>query len=166
MNEAVRGYQHRWPAGAPVQRARAGVDAVAGRGACVFRAAVGLPILVPLTSRPRRIVTMSRYPDPARTLLISAGEHRLLRAAAGSRWLASRGDVRLIEPPRWLGERMVGIELVLHDGAEHVFERGGWVDLHAARDSALVCATPQSLVSRLLAAWRMIRPGRGTRVPA
>jgi len=109
---------------------------------------------------------MSRHPESTSTLLIGAGEHRLLRAAAGSRWFASRGDVRLIEPPRWLGERLVGIELVLHDGAEHVFERGGWVDLHAARDSALVCETPQSLASRLLATWRMIRPGRGARVPA
>jgi len=109
---------------------------------------------------------MSRHSDSTRTLLISAGEHRLLRMAAGSRWFASHGDVRLIEPPRWLGERLVGIELVLHDGAEHVFERGGWVDLHAASDSALVCETPRTLASRLLAAWRMIRPGRGARVPA
>jgi hypothetical protein len=109
---------------------------------------------------------MSHHPDPTRTLPITAGEHRLLHAAAGSRWFASGGDVRLIEPPRWLGERLVGIELVLHDGAEHVFERGGWVDLHAASDSALICETRRSLASRLRAAWRMIQPGRGARVPA
>ena len=97
---------------------------------------------------------------------MTAGEHRLLRVPSGSRWFAARGDVRLIEPPRWLGERLVGIELVLHDGAEHVFERGGWVDLHAASDSALVCETPPSFASRVAALWRMIQSGRAVRRPA
>jgi len=29
-----------------------------------------------------------------RTLLLTAGEHRLLRAPSGSRWYAARGDAR------------------------------------------------------------------------
>ena len=97
---------------------------------------------------------------------MSAGEQRMLRASAGSRWCAARGDVRLIEPPRWLGERLVGIELVLHDGAEHVFERGGWVALHAASDCALVCETRRSIADLVVAAWRIIRRGRVVRAPA
>ena len=104
--------------------------------------------------------------SPTTTWRLTAGEQRLLHAAAGSRWVAARGEVRLTEPPRWLGERLVGIQLVLHDGAEHVVEHGGWVALQALRGSVLVCETRPSLASLLRAAWRMIRPGHSTCAPA
>jgi hypothetical protein len=103
--------------------------------------------------------------DSTKTWLLTSGEQRLLRAPTGSRWIAARGDVRLDEPPRWLGERLVGIQLMLHDGAEHVVERGGWIGLEAASNCALVCETPPSFARLLTAAWRIIRPGR-THAPA
>ncbi|MEP6877142.1 MAG: hypothetical protein ABI887_22495 [Burkholderiales bacterium] len=97
---------------------------------------------------------------------MTAGEHRVLRAPPGSRWFAARGDVRLIEPPRWLGERLVGLELVLHDGAEHVFESGGWVGLQAASDCTLICEARRPVAGFLMAMWRIIRPGRALRASA
>ena len=106
------------------------------------------------------------HPIAARSLLLTAGEHRLLRAPSGSRWCAARGEVRLIEPPRWLGERLVGIELVLHDGAEHVFERGGWIGVHAPNGCALTCETRQPVTGFWRAMWRIIRPGRALRASA
>jgi len=112
------------------------------------------------------LITMLHDPGPTRTWLLTAGEQRLLHTPAGSRWVAARGDARLTEPPRWLGDRLVGIQLVLHDGADHVIERGGWIGLEAASDGALVCETPPSFARLLRAAWRIIRPGRRTHVPA
>ena len=106
------------------------------------------------------------YPIATRTLLLTAGEHRVLRAPSGSRWCAARGEVRLIEPPRWLGERLVGVELVLHDGAEYVFESGGWIGVHAARDCALRCETRRPAAGFWTALWRIIRPRRNARASA
>jgi hypothetical protein len=102
---------------------------------------------------------------PTKTWRLTAGEQRLLHTPPGSRWIATRGDVRLTEPPRWLGERLVGIQLVLHDGAEHVVEHGGWVALQALGDSLLICETRPLFTRLLWAAWRIIRPGRSTCAP-
>ena len=109
---------------------------------------------------------MLQDPGASRTWLLTAGEHRVLRAPSGSRWWAARGEIRLIEPPRWLGERLVGIELVLDDGAEHVVEHGGWIGVHAASDCALRCETRQSAADFWAALWRIIRPGRSARASA
>ena len=109
---------------------------------------------------------MLHDPRPTKTWLLTAGEQRLMHTPPGSRWIAARGDVRLAEPPRWLGDRLVGIQLVLHDGAEHVVERGGWVALQALSDSALVCETRLPLAGLLGTVWRIIRPGRAIGVPA
>jgi len=73
MNEAVRGYQHRSAGSAPVQRAGAGVDAVAGRSACAFRAAAGLRILVSSPSRVRGVAH-----DSTRTRHALAGLSRFV----------------------------------------------------------------------------------------
>jgi hypothetical protein len=134
------------------------------RTACVFRAAAMLLILMPSHSRPGFI--MLHETGPTKTWLLTAGEERLMQVSAGSRWVAARGDVLLTEPPRWLGERLVGIQLVLHDGAEHVVERGGWVALRALSDGALVCETRAPLTRLLAAVWRIIRHGHRTRALA
>jgi hypothetical protein len=164
MSEATHRHRHRSAFGAPAQRACAAVDAVPVCVACVFRGAAGLPILMPSLSHHGFI--MLHQPSATRTFLMTAGEHRVLHTPSGSRWFAARGDARLTEPPRWLGERLVGIELVLHDGAEHVFESGGWIGLHAASDCALTCETRRPVASFLMAIWRIIRPGRALRASA
>jgi hypothetical protein len=91
-----------------------------------------------------------------------AGEQRVLRVAAGSRCLVTRGELRLIEPVRWLGERIVRLDRVLGEGAEHVLEQGGWVTLRALTDGALLLEAPASLASAVLGAWRVIRPRPAT----
>lgn len=103
--------------------------------------------------------TIPRLESHRFTLL--AGEQRMLRVAAGSRCLVVRGELRLIEPERWLGERIVRLEHVLGEGAEHVLEAGGWIALQALSDSALRLEAPASLASAVLGAWRVIRAGRG-----
>ena len=109
---------------------------------------------------------MDPLSDTTRTWRLAAGEQRMLRVSAGSRWIVARGEACLIEPPRWLGDRLVGIQLVLHDGAEHRIEHGGWVSLQARGDCAVICATRRPVVERLKALWRMMRPGRAVRAPA
>ncbi|MBC8055650.1 MAG: hypothetical protein H7Y61_03640, partial [Rhizobiales bacterium] len=76
------------------------------------------------------------------TFTMQRGERRLLRAATGSRWRTSRGAVRLIEPPRWLGEHVVQIDTTLRGGQPHRIDAGGWVTLHALADSVVDCELP------------------------
>lgn len=110
---------------------------------------------------------MLRCPVRAQTFTLIPGEQRMLRVAAGSRCIVARGSVRLSEPPCWLGERLVGADLALPEGAEHVLRHDGWVALQAERASLLICEAPPSLAMRAWeAASRIIRPGRGLRAPA
>lgn len=103
---------------------------------------------------------MARDASSSTTWQLSAGDSRLLHVAAGTRWVAARGMLRLSEPPRWLGERVLGPCVTLHDGEAHVFESAGWATVQALADSTLRGQTPASLVSRW---WRS---GRAWRVPA
>jgi hypothetical protein len=103
---------------------------------------------------------MTRRSADARTFQLAAGECRVLRAAAGSRWVAARGMLRLTEPPRWLAERVLSPVVALGEGQVHVVEAAGWISLQALADSTLHCETPASAVAR----W--FRPGRAARVPA
>ena len=91
------------------------------------------------------------------TLLLAAGERRVLRADAGSRWIVARGDLRWSDAPRWLGERLVGIERALAEGAEHRCEHAGWIAVQARTASTLVCESRLPIGARLRAAWRIIR---------
>ncbi|MES1161600.1 MAG: hypothetical protein ABUL50_00890 [Rhizobacter sp.] len=110
---------------------------------------------------------MSHRHPASRTYTLSAGESRTIRVAAGSRWFAARGAVRLIEPSRWLGERIVRVEQTLPDGAVHRVERAGWVTLHALADAVLICSSPAGVAAALLgAAWRIIRSVRRAHAPA
>ena len=93
---------------------------------------------------------------PMQTLLLAAGERRVLRAATGSRWIVLRGELRWSDAPRWLGERLVSIELEFAEGTEHLCERGGWIALQARTASTLVCQMPWPIGARLRAAWRII----------
>ena len=98
----------------------------------------------------------------SRGFTLVAGEHRVLRVAAGSRCLVARGELRLTEPALWIGEHVVRLDRVLSEGAEHVLEQGGWITLQALTDGALLLQAPASLGSAVLGAWRIIRPGRAT----
>jgi hypothetical protein len=109
---------------------------------------------------------MLHLPTSMKTLLLRAGERRLVAARSGSRWVAVRGDLRLSEPPRWLGERVVALELTLREGTEHVLENGGWITLSTATDSVLRAEAPRSIASIVAVAWRIIRSARAPRVAA
>ena len=102
----------------------------------------------------------------SRTCSLSAGEHRVIHAAAGSRWVVARGEAELIEAPRWLGERIVQVVQTLRGDATYRAEQGGWVTLHARVDTVLVCIEPASAASWLRAAWRIIRSTRRAPAPA
>jgi len=101
-------------------------------------------------------------PPESQGFTLFAGEQRVLRVAAGSRCIVARGELRLIEPARWLGERIVRLERVLGEGAEHVLETGGWITLQALTEGALLLEAPASLASTVLGAWRITRPGPAT----
>lgn len=114
---------------------------------------------------------MSSYRDSefARSMTVSlrAGERRVLRAPAGSRWLAQRGEVRVIEAPRWLGERVVQVEQMLQRGTTHRVAQAGWLTLQATTDALLLGLPPTKPVDTLRAiAWRIIRSTRRALVPA
>jgi len=101
--------------------------------------------------------------NPAsRGFTLAAGEQRMLRVAAGSRCRVTRGELRLTEPARWLGERVVRLDRVLGEGAEHVLEQAGWVTLQALTDGSLLLEAPASLASTVRGAWRAIRPRPAT----
>ena len=109
---------------------------------------------------------MAQRHSGSRTCSLSAGEHRAIRAAAGSRWVVARGEAELIEAPRWLGERIVQIVQTLRGDATYRVEQGGWVTLHARVDTVLVCVEPVAAASWLRAAWRIIRSTRRALAPA
>jgi hypothetical protein len=100
---------------------------------------------------------MLLQPVSVRTLRLAAGEHRVLRVDAGSRWLVLRGELCWSDAPRWLGERLVCATHALPEGAEHRCEHPGWITLQARTASTLVCETPMPIGDRLRAAWRIIR---------
>jgi len=102
----------------------------------------------------------------SRTCSLSAGEHRVIHAAAGSRWVVARGEAELIEAPRWLGERIVQVVQTLRGDAMHRVEHAGWVTLYAHVDTALVCLEPATAASWLRSAWRIIRSTRRALAPA
>jgi len=85
---------------------------------------------------------MARRSTDARTLQLAAGECQALRAAKGSRWVAARGMLRLTEPPRWLGERVLSPVVALREGEAHVVESAGWITLQALADSTIHCEAP------------------------
>ena len=103
---------------------------------------------------------MSRSDCEARTWSLAGGESRLLHAAAGTRWTATRGTLRVSEPPQWLGERLLSRSVMLHEGESHVVDSAGWVTLQALSDACVQCQAPQGQVAR----W--FRSGRAWRVPA
>jgi hypothetical protein len=119
---------------------------------------------------------MSRNARASTTWPLAAGESRVLKVAARTRCIAARGILRVIEPPNWLGERVVGRAVALQEGESHVVESAGWVTVHALSDSTLLCQTPasrmgalmSSMVSSLVSSlWtRRPRPGRALRVSA
>ncbi|HEY4066501.1 MAG TPA: hypothetical protein VGM74_06365 [Burkholderiaceae bacterium] len=100
------------------------------------------------------------------TLRLRAGERRVLRVPAHARWTATRGGVRLTEPPRWLGERLLSRVATLREGESLGLDEAGWVTLQALGECTLVCEVPRPVAARLAAAWRMIRSGRATRATA
>ena len=114
--------------------------------------------------------------EPRTTWQLAAGESRLLNMAARTRWIAARGKLRLTEPPKWLGERVLRHAVALQEGESHVVEMAGWVMVHALSDSTVLCQAPASLMSsmisslissRMSSVWaRWPRPGRVLRVPA
>jgi len=69
--------------------------------------------------------------EPRTTWQLAAGESRLLKMAARTRWIAARGKLRLTEPPKWLGERVLRHAVALQEGESHVVEMAGWVMVHA-----------------------------------
>lgn len=100
------------------------------------------------------------------TLTLRAGERRVLFAPAGSRWTLLRGEARMTEPPRWLGERLVAADIELRDSPLHRIGCAGWIVLQAGADCALRCETPVPLAVRLVAAWRIMRADTVAFAPA
>lgn len=109
---------------------------------------------------------MSESFAPAIAVSLRAGESRVIRAAAGSRWVALRGSVRLADAPRWLGERVVHVEQRLDAGAEHRVEHAGWLTVQASTDAHLLAWAPSRPTAALAAAlWRIIRFTRRALAP-
>lgn len=69
---------------------------------------------------------------------LRAGDSRLLRIAAGSEVIMSRGELTLVEPVRWLGE--VGWPAMhrLRSGESQRIDAAGWFTLTATSDCELV----------------------------
>jgi len=104
--------------------------------------------------------------ESSNTWSLAVGESRLLHAAAGSRWTAARGMLRVTEPPRWLGERVTGRTLLLHEGESHVVDAAGWVMVHAADAGTLQVQSPvSSSASMIVMLLRWLRPD-ARRTPA
>lgn len=101
-------------------------------------------------------------------LRLRAGERRVVQVPPGSGWTAVQGDVRVTEPPRWLGERVVRIERTLQRGSSLCIEQAGWITLHAPVDAVLFTTAPSGGVSTGLGAavWRIIRSTRRALTPA
>jgi hypothetical protein len=109
---------------------------------------------------------MFSAPFESSTLRLRAGERRVLRMPARSRWTAASGTARLTEPPRWLGERLLSPVATLHEGEPLCLDEAGLITLQALSDCVLVCEAPIAMAARLAAVWRIIRSGRATRVAA
>jgi len=75
------------------------------------------------------------YPFPggagASDVRLDAGRTLRLPVAAGTVLVARAGRLRVQEPPRWLGERMVVVGQDLAEGQAHAVDGAGWVEVGA-----------------------------------
>jgi hypothetical protein len=62
---------------------------------------------------------------------LDAGRTLRLPVAAGTVLVARAGRLRVQEPPRWLGERMVVVGQDLAEGQAHAVGGAGWVEVGA-----------------------------------
>jgi len=62
---------------------------------------------------------------------LDAGQTLRLPVAAGTVLVARAGRLRVQEPPRWLGERMVVVGQDLAEGQAHAVDGVGWVEVGA-----------------------------------
>jgi hypothetical protein len=62
---------------------------------------------------------------------LDAGQTLRLPVVAGSVLVAAGGRLRIAGPPRWLGERMVAMDLMLDEGQAHAIDGAGWVAVDA-----------------------------------
>ena len=62
---------------------------------------------------------------------LDAGRTLRLPVAAGTVLVARAGRLRVQEPPRWLGERMVVVGQDLAEGQAHAVDGVGWVEVGA-----------------------------------
>jgi len=81
------------------------------------------------TPSSRRTEQCAAATPPVRQLAAHACLH--LQVRAGTRIQLLQGRVRLVEPPRWLGETMVWPARALEPGGLHVLQQGGWLSLQA-----------------------------------
>lgn len=72
---------------------------------------------------------MFTRPDAHRTLC--PGEATWLHLPRGTELRLLAGRAELLEPPQWLGERVVQVPVTLACGVPHRLARGGWVRLVA-----------------------------------
>ena len=73
---------------------------------------------------------VSPFPGAADTRL-DAGQTMRLPVAAGTVLVARAGRLRVTEPRRWLGERVVVVSRDLDEGQAHVVDGAGWVEVGA-----------------------------------
>lgn len=76
---------------------------------------------------------MFSRPEPDR--LLPPGTQTWLQLPRGTELRLLAGRAELLEPPQWLGERVVQWPVTLECGVPHRLERGGWVRLAALGDA-------------------------------
>lgn len=74
----------------------------------------------------------------ATNLRLRAGDSRLMRLAAGTQVIVSRGELTLVEPVRWLGEVGAPALQRLRSGESQRIDATGWFTLTATSDCELV----------------------------
>ncbi len=70
-------------------------------------------------------------------LRLRAGDSRLMRLAAGSEVIVTRGELMLVEPVRWLGEVGAPAMQRLRSGESQRTDAAGWFTLTATSDCEL-----------------------------
>jgi hypothetical protein len=103
---------------------------------------------------------VSPYPAALPTLpdiVLKPGQRLYLHADAGDRLQVLAGQLRLVAPPCWLGERLVELEWALSAEAYRELEPGDWrvIALHDSRLRLLPAeVVPTGLLARLVSACR------------